>query len=138
MAAKSSSAPAKSSASRRTCPTKPGPSKIPSTSTSSIPPAKTGSTKPTTTSATVVSARTAAPATIQPATLSPSFRPQGEISLLFRPNLPTFGRSNGHVVQDDESGIFQAPLNRTRELSHIHNNTEGKSGTDEAFSDTYL
>src|SRR6267154_5972719 len=55
MARISSSTPAKSCAFPRTCPTKPGPSKIPWTSMSSIPPAKTGSTRPTTTSATVAS-----------------------------------------------------------------------------------
>src|SRR5258707_1724093 len=55
MARISSSTPAKSCAFPRTCPTKPGPSKIPWTSMSSTPPAKPGSTRPTTTSATVAS-----------------------------------------------------------------------------------
>jgi len=44
------------------------------------------------------------------------------------------------VVQDDESGIFQAPSIERGSFRTFtnQNNTEGKSGTDEAFSDTYL
>src|SRR6266446_3274852 len=57
MEKRSSSAPARSSAFLRTCPTKPGPSKTPSTSIFSIPRAKTGSTKPTITCEEVASAR---------------------------------------------------------------------------------
>src|ERR1700682_2530769 len=55
MARKSWCAPAKSCASRRTCRTKPGPSKIQWTWIFSIRRAKTGSTKPTPTSANAAS-----------------------------------------------------------------------------------